>query len=116
MKRVTYINLVLGVWLLVIPIVFGTFALSRRAAVNNVALGVLLIASSWWIASKKTAQVPVSGFQLLCGVWLIIGSFVLRYRGFSQLVQNDLIVGALVVIVSMLETWTLWRAPIKAVH
>lgn|SRR5262249_50442523 len=115
MKRVTYINLVLGIWLIIAPVVFGSFAASRITAANDMALGVLLVASSWWIAAAKRAQVPVSGFQLLCGVWLIIGPFVLRYRGLSQMALNDLIVGALVVIVSVLETWTLWRRPIKAV-
>ena len=115
MKRVTYINLVLGIWLIVAPVVFGSFAASRIAAANDMALGVLLVASSWWIAAAKRAQVPVSAFRLLCGVWLIIGPFLLRYRGFSPMALNDLIVGALVVIVSVFETWTLWRAPIKAV-
>lgn len=115
MKRVTYINLVLGVWLLAAPVVFGAFTTNRIAAVNDLALGVLLIATSWWIVAARTAQLPVSGFQLLCGIWLIVGPFVLRYSGFAQATLNDVIAGALVVIVSALETWTLWRAPLKAV-
>jgi len=40
---------------------------------------------------------------------------VLRYSGFAQATLNDLIAGALVVIVGALETWTLWRPPLKAV-
>ena len=72
------------------------------------------MATSWWIVAERPAQLAVSGFQLLCGVWLIIGPFVLRYRGFSPGTLNDMIVGAFVVIVSALEAWTL-RRPIRAV-
>jgi hypothetical protein len=115
MKRVTYINLILGVWLIVAPVVFGSFATSTIAAATDVVLGVLLIATSWWIVAERPAQVAVSGFQLLCGVWLIVGPFVLQYRGLSQGPLNDMMVGAFVVIVSALETWALWRAPIRAV-
>jgi SPW repeat-containing protein len=92
----------------------GSFATSTIAAAHDVTLGVLLIGASWWILAARTAQVPVSGFQLLCGVWLIIGPFVLQYRGLSQATLNDLIVGAIVVTISAFEMWTLARAPIKA--
>jgi hypothetical protein len=115
MKRVTYINLVLGVWLLAAPAAFGTFTTSRIAAANDVALGALLIAASWWLVAARAAPLPVSGFQLLCGIWLIVGPFLLRYGGFAQATLSDMIVGALVVIVSVLEIWTLRRAPLTAV-
>jgi hypothetical protein len=114
MRRVTYINLILGVWLIVAPAVFGSFATDRIAAANDAGLGVLLIAASWWLLAARTAHLYVSGFQLLCGVWLIIAPFALRYSALSQVALNDLIVGALVVIVSLFETWGLVRAPVRA--
>ena len=116
MKRVTYVNLILGVWLVVAPFVFGAFATNTIATANEVALGVLLVATSWWIVATTRAQRAVSGFQLLCGIWLIIGPFMLGYRGLGLEAQNDLVVGALVAIVSMLETWTFWHAPLRTVH
>lgn len=111
MKRLTYVNLILGVWLIIAPAVLGYLSTSRIAAANEIALGVLLIAASWWIVAR-TGHPYVSGFQLLCGAWLILAPFVLRYGGLSQL--NAIIVGGLVVIVSALETWTLAHAPLKA--
>jgi len=114
MKRVTYINLVLGVWLIVAPAVFGSLATDRVAAANDIGLGVLVIAASWWVLAARRAPLYVSGFQVLCGVWLIVAPFVLRYRAFSQVTWNDVIVGALVVIVSSFETWGFVRAPMKA--
>lgn len=116
MKRITYVNLILGIWLIVAPFVFGGFATNQTAAVNDIAIGVLLIASSWWIVAATTAQLAVSSFQLLCGIWLILAPFVLEYGGFAPGAQNDLIVGVVVAITGALETWTLWRAPLKAVH
>ena len=55
MKRVTYINLILGVWLLAAPAVFGAFTTNRIAATNDLAVGVLLIATSWWIVAEVRA-------------------------------------------------------------
>ena len=46
MKRVTYVNLILGAWLIVAWVVFGTFATNTIAAANDLALGVLLMATS----------------------------------------------------------------------
>lgn len=106
LARVTWLNLILSVWLIVAPAVFGSFATDRIAAADDISVGVLLIAASWWILAARTA--------VLCGVWLIIAPFVLRYRGLSYTAMNDHIVGAIVVIVSLFETWALVRAPIKA--
>ena len=117
MKRVIWINLVLGVWLIVSPFVIGYFASSASSTVtiaNDGILGVLLVACSWWIAAAMAAQFGVSGFQALCGIWLIIAPFVLRYRELPVATVNDVAVGIVVLIVSLIETWTITRPPIKA--
>ncbi len=116
MKRVTtYINLIVGVWLIIAPAVFGSLTTDRIAAANDIGFGLLVVAASWWVLAARRARLYVSGFQVLCGVWLIVAPFVLRYRAFSQLTLNDLIAGAIIVIVSLFETWGFARAPLKAV-
>jgi hypothetical protein len=113
MNRVSYINLILGAWLVASPVVLGSSATDRIAAANDVSLGVLLIALSWWLLAARTAHLYMSGCQLLCGAWLIAAPFVLTYRGFYATL-NDAIVGAVVVIVSLFEAWGLVRPPMKA--
>ena len=101
MKRVIWINLVLGVWLIVSPFVIGYFASSASSTVtiaNDGILGVLLVACSWWIAAAMAAKLGVSGFQALCGIWLIIAPFVLRYAELSRATRNDMVVGIAVKI------------------
>ena len=117
MKRVIWINLVLGVWLIISPFVIGYFvpsASSTVAVANDGILGVLLVACSWWIVAAMAANVGVSAFQVLCGIWLIIAPFVLRYRELPVATVNDVAVGVLVLIVSAIETWRLARPPIRA--
>ena len=114
MKRVIWINLVLGVWLIIAPFVLGYSGSSTVAIANDGILGVLLVACSWWIGAAMAAQVSVSGFQILCGIWLIIAPFVLRYRELPLATVNDVAVGIVVLLVSLIVTWTITRPPIKA--
>jgi hypothetical protein len=40
-------------------------------------------------------------FQVLVGIWLIISPFVLGYREFGTMTINDLVFGAIVVIIGI---------------
>ena len=57
--------------------------------------------------------VIVSGFQVLCGVWLIFAPFVLGYRALTSALTNDLIIGIIVLIVGLIETQTAEHAPMR---
>jgi hypothetical protein len=114
MKRVTWVNVALGVWLIVAPFLLGYSGSSSLAVANDGILGVLVLAGSWWIVAGMAAQFGVSGFEALCGIWLIVAPFVLRYAELSRATVNDIVVGIIVLIVSLIMTWTLTRPPIKA--
>jgi hypothetical protein len=114
MKRVSWINLILGIWLLVSPFAIGTTAMSATVG-NNVVLGVLLIATSWWILAALNQVVGVSWFQMLCGIWLVIAPFVLHYRAVSHALANDVVVGIIVFVVGLIESQALVHRPVKTV-
>jgi hypothetical protein len=48
---------------------------------------------------KKLFYVMV--FQVLVGIWLIISPFVLKYREITNMTNNDLVFGAVVVILGI---------------
>jgi hypothetical protein len=48
---------------------------------------------------KKLFYVMV--FQVLVGIWLIISPFVLKYREITNMTNNDLVFGAIVVILGI---------------
>jgi hypothetical protein len=103
MKRISWINLLLGIWLLISPLAIGSTAVSTTVG-NNVVLGIMLIASSWWILAAANHVSGVNWFQMLCGIWLVIAPFVLRYRAMTHAMGNDVITGVIVFIVGLLES------------
>jgi hypothetical protein len=111
MKRVSWINLILGIWLIISPFVFGSM---RVTVANDILLGVLLVATSWWILATLTvAAVGVTWFQMLCGIWLVIAPFVLSYRAVTHALANDVGVGIIVFIVGLLESQAVEHRPMK---
>jgi hypothetical protein len=49
-------------------------------------------------SSLHDCAAPGERFELLCGVWLVVASFTLRYRELFYATLNDVVVLALVVI------------------
>ena len=114
MKKVAWISLVLGIWLLAAPSALGTFATSRLPLTNDLALGVLLVASSWGILAASAMPAMATWFQMVCGVWLIVAPFALRYRTLPGAFADDVAVGIAVLVVRAFELRGLFRTPVGA--
>jgi hypothetical protein len=114
MKRVAWINLVLGIWLLAAPFALGTFAAGRLPLTNDIALGVLLVASSWWILAAAATPAIAIWFQMVCGAWLIVAPFALRYRDLPRAIVDDVVIGIVVLVVSAFELRGVLSAPVGA--
>ena len=112
MKRVSWITLILGLWLVISPFAFGSMVVNAAAS-NNVVLGVLLIGSSWWILATDADVTGLSWFQMLCGIWLIVAPFVLRYGMTRHSAMNDIVVGGITFLVGLLETVSVEHRPMK---
>jgi thiol:disulfide interchange protein len=112
MKRASWINLILGIWLIISPFVFGSMGL-RVTVGNNIVLGIVLIASSWWILATVTRAVGVSWFQMLCGIWLVVAPFILHYRAVTHALANDVVVGIIVFVVGLIESQVFEHRPVK---
>jgi hypothetical protein len=106
LKHIIQVNIVLGAWLIAAPFVLG-YAGARLEMSNDVALGVLLIAFSWWMLAAPSSQVVIGVLQIVCGLWLIVAPFVLRYGPLSRPYTNDTLVGILSVLAGVASTWML---------
>jgi hypothetical protein len=113
MKRVSWINLILGIWLVISPFAFGSTVVNAAAG-NNVVLGVLLIGTSWWILAASHEVTGVSWFQMLCGVWLVVAPFVLHYGATRHSALNDVVIGGITFLVGLAETVSVHDRPMKA--
>ena len=45
--------------------------------------------------------------QVLVGIWLIISPFVLTYRPITNMTNNDIVFGAIVVILGIVEAFAI---------
>jgi hypothetical protein len=111
MKYISWADLVLGAWLVASPSVLG-YAASRPIVLFwNIAPGILLLAVTCWRMVTKAAPLRLSWFQSLCGIWLIVASFVLLFERVSFAALDDLVVGMLVLAVYLAGAAAALRQP-----
>jgi hypothetical protein len=97
-----WINIVLGVWLLIAPTALGYVDI--YATNNDHLIGLLVAvfaAAALWVPNVRFANVVI-------GVWLVLAPFVLGYFT-SSAVANDIIVGIAVAVVAMIPSRPLPR-------
>jgi hypothetical protein len=111
MKRIPWVPIVLmclGAWLVASPFFFHYSAWRPAAVFEDLVPGVLLLATSAWVLVANDTPVFAEWVQALCGVWVILGSFVLLFSRVSTSLI-DLIVGFAVVVISLIGVSSLVR-------
>src|SRR5262245_38797949 len=101
MKRLIWINLFLGLWLLFAPFVLGFAAVASGAAAGNGIIGIVLIVTSVWILQAAAPPPAIGWFQSLCGLWLVLAPFVGNFRGLSTATSDNVAVGAVIILVAL---------------
>jgi hypothetical protein len=99
LKHVIEINVLFGAWLIAAPFVLG-YSTSHMEMANDIVIGVLLIACSWWMIAAAAGQAGAAALELLCGDWLIVAPFLWHYGRASRPFNNDIIVGIASVLVA----------------
>ncbi len=111
MKGIMWINLLLGVWLVVAALAMGVHT---GLAANNVVLGILFIACSWWMLAAMAPPVGIAWFEILCGLWLIAAPFALGFSAMHGEVVNNVISGIIGIIVAAFGAAAIARTPTAA--
>jgi hypothetical protein len=109
MKNASWINTVLGAWLLIAPFALSTVVANVAWTANDIALGILLMAASAVVSSAASPSFGVAWFEVFCGIWLIVAPFVLRYANRPVKLGNDVISGFVVIIVTAIAMSTTRR-------
>lgn len=92
-------SIVLGLWLMIAPVVFG-YGFVGPAVWNGMVVGTLIVMVA---AAKAVGQyrVPaVSWLNVILGVWLVVAPLVLDYAAAPPLLWNAIIVGLLLIVLS----------------
>ena len=77
---------------------------------NHIVVGILLLISGIWAAQTNNASTAktMNWIVVAAGIWLIIGSSILRHSVVSIGLWNDIIIGIIVVILGM---WAALSSP-----
>ena len=103
MKAASWLNLIVGIWLLISPTVLNVGAGPLRA--NAVIFGIAVIVISIWSLLISPANHVPAWLNALIGVWMFISGWVLGYN-VPAAPWNGLITGVLLVIFSITRMWT----------
>lgn len=105
MQLSSLVNMVIGVWLMVSPVVLGYGGV---AAVNDVALGATVIGVAVF-ALVLPALTASSWINVFCGIWLVFAPAFLSYQHLRVPASNDIAMGLLITIIASVRVCTLPR-------
>jgi hypothetical protein len=99
----SWIDFLLGIWLIIAPFALGYRGLSGRATGEDVIFGILIAAFSLWTALKSNAPGFTNWLMMLFGLWVLIAPFALRYHEIARTTPNDVSVGLVVLILAIVR-------------
>lgn len=102
-KAFGWVTAVAGVWEILAPFIIGYSAVTGGMVDAVVLGGVLLVLGLITAFSRSDATIQgLSWIDAILGVWLIVAPFIVAYSGNVGAMVNDIIVGAVVLVV---EVW-----------
>ena len=105
---ISWINIILAVWVLISPFVLG-FSDFPRALWNNVATG-LAIGILAIIRTSLRQQQGWSWANVVLGIWLILSPFALVFLSGSRALWNNIILGVIITIIAWSNSASTVRA------
>jgi 4-amino-4-deoxy-L-arabinose transferase-like glycosyltransferase len=94
------LTVVLGLWLIFSPLVFG-FPPEAPQALNFYLAGLAMVVLAAWDLIKTYMWAVV--LNILIGIWVVVSPWVLSMSGFRDIVNNAVIIGLAVIILGMWE-------------
>lgn len=103
-REISWINILLGIWMIISPFALG-LANVPRALYNNVVLGIV-IGIVAIIRTSTTRQPGWSWLNALLGIWVIISPLVLGFT-LGNAIWNNVILGIIMTILA-------WSSAVRA--
>lgn len=94
------LTVLLGLWLIVSPVVFG-FPAEAPQAMYAYGAGLAIAVLAAWDLVKTYMWAVV--LNILIGIWVVVSPWVLGMAGFRDIVANAVIVGLAVIVLGMWE-------------
>lgn len=92
---IDWVNVLLGLWLLVAPWLLTPTAIDGLAALNSCSVGVGLVALAVFAMYKPTVLGDAIG--VILGAWLIASAWIFGFDAWAAAPSNNVIIGLLVI-------------------
>ncbi len=104
MTRISWVNVVLGVWLVIAGLILPHA--SGVAVTEDIMAGSIVALASVWAARafRPTVSLIASWTVALTGVWVFCAPFVLEYERARPSVINQILVGLAVAVLAGANT------------
>jgi SPW repeat len=97
MKALTWINFILGLWLIVAGFTLSTAA--GPVMTEEIVMGIIIACLA--IVASRYPTSAISWVIAVAGLWLAIAPAAINYRGISAARANDVVVGIVVLILGI---------------
>jgi hypothetical protein len=111
-KAASIVNVVAGIWLVLSPFLLG-YSNSKPDIWSNIVAGLIVLIVGWVNAADPARSVRRSWINMLAGIWVFISAFILGHTNTQTMFWNDLIIGALVVIMAIVSAAQSAKRPIE---
>lgn len=95
----SWINVILGIWLIIAPWVLGFAGTSTDATWNSVILGIAVLILGY-LGATTTSAAPC-WWNIVLGIWLIISPYALRFNGTPRAEPNTMLFGVIIGILAL---------------
>jgi hypothetical protein len=100
MKWGSWVNLIIGIWLLISPVVLHLAGIAMN---NNIAFGILAIIVAIWSMVVMPQNHAPAWINLAFGIWVFISPWVLGFAAGYPALWNSVICGVLLVIFAIVR-------------
>jgi hypothetical protein len=97
----SWINFLLGIWLIVARYNLH-YAVASRAPGNDLVIGIVVAVCA--LISAVSGAIWASWVNLVLGIWLIIAGFALGFSGAA--IGNDVVVGLVIAVLSAIRVFS----------
>jgi SPW repeat-containing protein len=100
MKGISWVNVALGVWLLIAPVALHASGLAVR---NDVLMGIIVLVAAAVSLAAAPSNHLLAWINVAAGLWLLFSPWGLHFNGQIPIVANNAIAGALIIIFALVR-------------
>jgi hypothetical protein len=97
------INVILGIWLIISPWVYGYAGTATNAMSSSVIVGVLVLIFSALRYNTPHSRTVLSWANIVLGAWTVLSPWIFRLTDHTGYIFNSVIVG---ILVAALAIWS----------